>query len=762
MESTETPIKVTIPVTGMTCAACQARIQRVLQATPGVNTANVNLMTNEATITFNPERISPQDLVSTIEDTGYGAELPSVKTQSFEAQTEQELRQQREYQQLLLKSLISLFLGAVAMILSMPLMSGHDHANPDPLARWMMTHIDHPLKELFPALYQTNPTVLQWTLLVITLFTMIWAGSHFYTRAWKALLKKTADMNTLVAVGTGAAFLYSTVITLGVLGEVYFEAVVFIIALVLLGNAMETRAKGQTSSALRKLASLQPKTVRVIRDGKESEIAIGDLQLNDIFLVRPGERVPADGIVVEGTGAVDESMLTGESLPVEKKTEDRLIGGTQNTNGAFHVRVSATAGNSILAQIMQLMREAQGTQAPIQRLADRISAIFVPVVMGIALVTFLVWYFIADAPLANALTAAVSVLIIACPCAMGLAVPTAVMVATGRGAEAGILFKGGDAIERLSSVRTFLFDKTGTITIGQPVVTDVVALQPWTPTELIRLAGSLEQLSEHPLATAIVSYAKEQQVRLSPVLDFQAITGKGAQATIEGKQVFIGNTRLPQLEEQAELLATDGKTPMSLTIDGQPAGIIAVADVIKTDAPEVIRQLIQHHFDVVMLTGDRKSTAEAIARHTGISRVIAEVLPAEKLSAIRQYQATGNKVAMVGDGVNDAPALAQADVGIAMSSGSDIATEASDITLMNHDLSTVAKAVQLSHKTMQAMKQNLFWAFIYNVIGIPVAAGVLYPSYGILLSPVIASAAMALSSVTVVMNSLRLRTLRLI
>lgn len=766
-ETTPEITKVTIPVSGMTCAACQARVQKALQSTPGVTKANVNLMTNEATVTFDTAVTSAPTLVSAIEQTGYGATLPTPTAAEFESETEREREQRREFRLLLTKALVSLFFGIIAMVISMPLMGGaggHDHANPDPLVRWAMTHIDAPLRQAFPFLYAINPAWIHWLLLAMTAITMFWAGNHFYVRAWKALKNRGADMNTLVAVGTGAAFIFSVAVTFGAPGDVYYEAVIFIIALVLLGNAMEARAKGRTSAALRKLAALQPKTARVSRNGIEIDVPLSDLRVGDQVIVRPGERVPVDGTIESGSGAVDESMLTGESIPVEKQPGQRLIGGTQNKTGAFSIRVTALGGDSVLAQIMKLMREAQGSQAPIQRLADRISAIFVPTVMAISLVTFAAWYFfMPGATFAQAITAAVAVLIIACPCAMGLAVPTAVMVATGRGAEAGILFKGGDSIEKLSQIDQFVFDKTGTITQGKPVVTDVIPSGNFNAKDILRLASGVERLSEHPLAEAIVEHAKENNIETPPVEKFESLPGRGAKGVVEGHEVFIGNNSpsAGSLKEQLTSLASQGKTPMFVVIDRQTAGLIAVADTIKPGASQTVQSLQTNGIEVTMLTGDRQPTAEAIAKQARISHVIAEVLPAGKVDAIRNLQRSGKKVAMVGDGVNDAPALAQADVGIAMATGADIAAEASDVTLMNSDIGSVMKAFHLSRRTMTVMRQNLFWAFIYNIIGIPVAAGVLYPAFGILLSPIIASAAMAFSSVTVVTNSLRLRGIRL-
>jgi Cu+-exporting ATPase len=625
-------------------------------------------------------------------------------------------------------------------------------------------------------------------------------------------------MNTLVAVGTGAAFLYSVLATVapgfflsrGVPPDVYYEAVIVIIALILTGNAFEARAKRNTSAALRALASLQPKTARVTRDGAEVDIPVEQVRGGDVVLVRPGERVPVDGELVDGASAVDESMLTGESMPVPKRAGDRVIGGTVNGAGAFRFRATTLGEASVLAQIVKLMRDAQGTRAPIQRLADRISAIFVPAVVSIAIATFVTWFVAVhsagSAPAeagVRAFAAAVAVLIIACPCAMGLAVPTAVMVATGKGAELGVLIKGGEALQRAGDVRTVVLDKTGTVTEGRPTVTDVV-LAPQSaaaamtdatrgaPPELdstagtasarnqttarrdeptpaadtlLRLVASLERSSEHPLADAIVTYAREREIALADAERFDAVTGRGVVGTVDGVALAIGNEQLmadhgidvASLAGDAARLASDGKTPTYVAADGALAGLIAVADPIKATSREAVARLHRLGLEVVMLTGDNPRTAEAVARQAGIDRVVAGVLPDGKVAEIKRLQREGKVVAMVGDGINDAPALAQADVGMAIGTGTDIAAEAGDVVLMRGDLRSAAQAIALSRRTMRITKQNLFWAFIYNVVGIPVAAGALYPTLGILLSPIIASAAMAMSSVSVVTNSLRLR-----
>jgi Cu+-exporting ATPase len=596
-------------------------------------------------------------------------------------------------------------------------------------------------------------------------------------------------MNTLVALGTGAAFLYSAASTIapgffvahGIAPDVYFEAAILIVGFVLAGNALESRAKGKTASALRRLVQLQPKTATVLRSNVEVDLPVESIQEGDIILVRPGERIPTDGKVILGKSTVDESMLTGESLPVEKVAEDRLIGGSLNRNGSLQYRANSLGAGSTLAQIVRLLREAQGSRAPIQRVADRISAIFVPTVLGIAIVTFCAWRFFAPhAGVMQAFAAAVTVLVIACPCAMGLAVPTAVMVATGRGAAFGILIKGGEALQRLEKIDTIVLDKTGTITEGFPRVTDVLlagderdhgTMQNATNAEnhLLRIAAALERVSEHPLADGVVRYAEERGLTLPQAGEFESLTGLGVVGRVEGESTLIGNAALMErhgvvmdsLQAAAGRLARKGKTTLWVGINGRLAGVIAVADTIKPSSTTAIRQMHAEGLRVVMMTGDNKLVADAIAGEAGVDEVIADVLPAGKVDAIKRLQQERRVVAMVGDGINDAPALAQADVGLTMASGTDIAMEAGDVTLMRSDLTGVAAAIALSRGTMRVMRQNLFWAFIYNVIGIPLAAGALYPVCGLLLSPVLASAAMALSSFSVVTNSLRLRRLKL-
>jgi Cu+-exporting ATPase len=604
---------------------------------------------------------------------------------------------------------------------------------------------------------------------------MTWAGRHFYTRAWAALRHRSADMNTLIAVGTGAAFLFSLIATVapgvfttrGVAPDTYYEAVIFIIALILVGNALEARAKRQTASALRGLVALQPKVARVERGGHEVDVPVDDVRRGDIVIVRPGERLPVDGEVVSGTSAVDESMLTGESSPVTKRAGDRVIGATINRAGAFRYRATTLGEASVLAQIVRLMREAQGTRAPIQRLADRVSAVFVPVVISIAIATFAIWYVAADsASGVRAFAAAVAVLIIACPCAMGLAVPTAVMVATGKGAELGILIKGGEALQRAGSLDVVVLDKTGTVTEGRPAVTDVVVVgQTRTEAQLLVAAATIERQSEHPLGAAIVAAAHDRALALGAAESFSSETGRGVAGTVGGTPVVAGNARLmadwaidvAPATDDVERLAAESKTVVYLAIDGELAGLIAIADPVKAGSARAVGALRRMGLETVLLTGDNERVAASVGRAIGVDRVVAGVLPEGKVAEVRRLQSNGHVVAMVGDGVNDAPALAQADLGIAIGSGTDIAIDASDITLMRGDLEGVVQAIALSRRTMRTMKQNLFWAFIYNVIGIPVAAGVLYPMVGILLSPILAGAAMAFSSVSVVSNSLRLR-----
>jgi Cu+-exporting ATPase len=726
---------VTIPVQGMHCAACQGRVQQELEHTAGVSSAAVNLLLNSATVTFDPAVTSPERLVEAVRKSGYEAELPTgAPAGGSEAEEASERTAQAEFRDLATKALTSLAIGVGVMIL-MP-----------------------------------SPPIQ----LGLATIVMLWAGRQFYLRAWRAFRHHNADMNTLIAIGTGAAYALSLVATLlpdlfvrrGMAAPVYFEAVIVIIALILLGNALEARARRQTSAALRAMTALQPRTARVLRGTSEVDVPVEEVKVGDTILARPGERLPVDGVVLEGGTGVDESMLTGESLPVAKETGSKVFGGTINGTGAIRYRASTLGETSTLAGIVRLLREAQASRAPMQRLADRISAVFVPVVLCLSVATFVVWYLLAgDSALLQAFTAAVSVLIIACPCAMGLAIPTAVMVATGRAAELGFLLKGGEALERVGKVTTVLLDKTGTVTVGVPALTDVIAAPGAEALEWLGPVASLEAASEHPLAAAVARGARERGLRLSLATELRSRTGRGVEGTIRGVPVAVGNEELLQslgidatpLRESFARLASEGKTPFYAAVNGALVGVLAVADEIRPSSARAIAGMKQLGLEVIILTGDNRRTGEAIARAAGVDRVVAEVLPEGKIAEVRRRQALGEVVAMVGDGINDAPALAAADVGIAMGSGTDVAAEAGDVVLMRADLGTVLQAIRLSRRARATMRQNLFWAFIYNVIGIPIAAGVLYPAFGTLLSPVLASAAMAMSSVSVVTNSLRLR-----
>jgi Cu+-exporting ATPase len=728
----------------MTCAACQARVQRALANEPGVIDASVNLVTRSAAVRYDPAEVSPERLVEAVRATGYEAELPAPDESASELASRREDTEEREARDLAIKATVSVAAGIVAMGISMLLMGN---------------------------------TLANYGLLGVTTVILVWAGRDIYRRAWKAVRHRSADMNTLVALGTGSAFLYSVIATVapslfsrnGIAPEVYYEAVIFIIGLVLAGRAIEARARRKTSEALRRLVTLLPPTAHVEQNGHWVEKPLGEVRSGETVVVRPGERIPVDGIVVEGGSEVDESMLTGEPLPVLKGVGDQVVGGTLNTTGAFRYRATSVGAESVLAHIVTLMQDAQSSRAPIQRLADKVSAVFVPVVLTIAIATFIIWYFAAGpAALPRAIAAAVSVLIIACPCAMGLAVPTAVMVATGRGAELGLLIKGGEVLQRAGDIDTVVLDKTGTVTEGTPAVARVITLGPLSDAEILDYAAALERHSEHPVAAAIVRAARQKEISVRTATDFRSRTGSGVTGKVQGREVAVGNVALMRelgigLEAprpQNGVSSLEGSSEVYVAVDGRVAGVIVVADSLRPSSPEAVKKLQEMGVDVVLLTGDRFATARAIAKEIGVSHVVAEVLPEDKVAEIRRLQAQGRVVAMVGDGINDAPALAQSDVGISMPKGTDIAIEASDIALMRSDLRGVPAAISLSRKTMMTMKQNLFWAFVYNVIGIPIAAGVLYPVTGLMLSPIIASAAMALSSVSVVTNSLRLRRVR--
>jgi P-type Cu+ transporter len=775
------PSSVELDIEGMTCAACQAGIQQALRRTPGVVDASVNLMLKHATVAFDPSTTSASQLIAVVRDEGYAASVAPADASDASTMAAAAPDPDAEFRALRRRAMVSGVLGVVAMMVSMPLMAapavvaGHAaQVGADPLMAWTSRTVTPLLRAAAPVLFVIDPQRLSWLLLGTTLFVMAWAGRSFYVRAWAALRHRRSDMNTLVALGTLSAFTWSAIATMaphlfisrGLAPDVYYEAVIIIIALVLAGRALEARATRQTSTALQALINLRPLTARVIRDGAEQEIPLADVVRGDLVSVRPGERVAVDGEVVSGVSAVDESLLTGESMPVDKAAGARVIGGTVNTTGALRVRATTLGADSTLSRILSLMRSAQQSRAPLQDLADRVSAVFVPAVLLIALLTWSVWIIAGGADaLVHACAAAVAVLIIACPCAMGLAVPTAVMVATGRGAQAGLLIKGGEALQRAGSVTTIVLDKTGTVTEGRPAVTDVVPLAGWDREGLVAMAAGVERFSEHPVADAIVRFAAGIGLRHAAADGFRAVPGQGAEATVDGRAVVLGNARIfderridrTPLDPDAARLAVDGKTTVLVAIDGRAAGVLAVADPIRRSSASAIARLRGLGLRVVMVTGDHERTAQAVARAAGIDVVVAGAAPEDKVAEVRRRQAGGEVVAMVGDGINDAPALAQADVGVAMATGTDVALEAGDITLMRADLAGVASAIALSRRTVRVMQQNLFWAFAYNIVGIPVAAGALYPLFGLMLSPIVASAAMALSSVSVVSNSLRLR-----
>jgi Cu+-exporting ATPase len=744
---------VILPIEGMTCASCVRRVERALSRVPGVDTANVNLATEQASVTYDPAIADLAQLRQAVEKAGYavgsvptsaGAAAPGTAPAiSMDAPDEREIARNREIADLKLKSLISLAVGVVMMAVMYI-----------PIGISMMT--------LAPFL------------LIAAAAVQFWAGRVFYVATWAAAKHGGTNMNTLVAVGTSAAFGYSAFVTLwpekaadwGFDYHLYYESAVVIIALILMGRWLEARAKKQTGAAIKALMGLQAKTARVIRDGVEQDIAIEAVIVGDLVRVRPGEKVPVDGVITEGRSALDESMLTGESLPVDKGPNDAVIGATLNKTGSFIFRATKVGKDTALAQIVKLVEEAQGSKAPLQRLADNISSYFVPAVLVLATATFLGWLaFGPDPALTNALQVAIAVLVIACPCALGLAAPVAIMVGTGKAAENGVLIRGGDALEQARRINTIVLDKTGTLTRGKPAVTRVIPVNGFDERSLLRLAAAAEVGSEHPLGEAIVTRAGELALDLPAVEGFQSQTGKGIQATVDGHAVVIGNRALMRdwaialadLESATTEIAETGATPLYVAVDGQVAGVIAVADTLKPESREAVAQLKALGLDVWMLTGDNRATAEAIARQVGIEHLMAEVLPEQKSAKVTALQAEGKVVAMVGDGINDAPALAQSDLGIAIGTGTDVAMAASDITLIGGDLRTIVTAIALSRRTVSTIKQGLFWAFSYNVVLIPVAMGALYPFTGTLLSPILAAAAMAMSSVSVVTNALRLR-----
>lgn len=735
----------TFAVEGMTCASCVSRVEKKLASLEGVHEVDVNLVTKQVLVDYIPALVDFKILQSALEEAGY--RLLPEKSQDVSSEGDQE-HYLKNLAELKLKLIFSGLTGLVIMLLSMS------------------------------TLFNIESNTLNITLFILATPVQFFGGWQFYRGAFNGFRHGYADMNTLIAVGTSVAYFYSVWVTffptLVGFSEVYYDTAVMIIALVLLGRWMEARARQGASSAIKKLMGLQPKTAHVEREGKEFEISVEDLIQGDVALVRPGEKIPVDGILVEGQSSIDESMLTGESVPVEKKSGDEVIGASLNKTGFFKMRVTRMGKDTVLAQIIQLVEQAQGSKAPVQRLADKIAGIFVPAVIGLALLAFAFWWGFGEAfsplpttPFLFALMVFISVMIIACPCALGLATPTAIMVGTGKGAEMGILIKGGEALEQAEKLDTIVFDKTGTLTCGKPEVADVL-LSPTAVLDadrLLVLAGSLEKKSEHPLAQAVVAEARKHNLRFETVVDFEALPGFGVQGKIDNKNVFIGNIKLMQeqkidfssMSDELGKLAGQGKTLMILSVDGKIEGIITTTDKLKPNARECVHRLKKMGLKVMMVTGDNRETAQAVARQLGIDDVISEVLPSGKRDEIRKQMAEGRKVAMVGDGINDAPALAESTVGIALGSGTDVAMEASDITLVTSDLQAVPQAIELSRKTMAKIRQNLFWAFFYNVLGIPIAAGVLYPFYGILLKPVFAAAAMSLSSVSVVGNSLLLK-----
>jgi Cu+-exporting ATPase len=737
--------KVVLPIQGMTCASCVNKVEKALGSLKGVVHAGVNFATERASVEYIHEEVSIRDLKKAVQDAGY--QVLEVKEEDIVEK--ERLAREKELSRLKWKFIT----GAGLLVPILILMYGASL-----LEKWI-------------GLSRKTNFFIQFLLATPVQF---WAGWQFYVGFWKATRHKTSDMNTLIAVGTSAAYLYSLIATFlphlfilkGLMADVYFDTSAAIIVLILLGRFLEARAKGRTSEAIKKLIGLQPKTARIIRNGSEVDIPVGEVALGDIVLVRPGEKIPVDGIVKEGYSSVDESMVTGESLPVEKKSGDSVIGAAINKTGTFKFEAIKIGKDTVLAQIIRLVQEAQGSKPPIARMVDVIASYFVPVVISIALITFIVWYFFGPHPaLTYAFLNFVAVLIIACPCALGLATPTSIMVGTGKGAENGILIRGAEALETAHQLNTIVLDKTGTLTKGEPSVTDIIESERFSKKEILTLAASAEKGSEHPLGEAIIKKAKEEDLSFFSLKDFHAIPGHGIEATIDSKRILLGNLRLMEerkvvlngLLDRAEHLSNEGKTPMFLAIEGEAAGIIAVADTLKENSKEAVEALHRMGLEVVMLTGDNQRTAKAIAHQIGIDRVLAEVLPEKKAEEIKRLQTEGNRVGMVGDGINDAPALAQADVGIAIGTGTDVAMESSDITLIGGDLRGIVTAIALSKATIRNIKQNLFWAFAYNTILIPVAAGVLFPFFGILLNPIFAAGAMAFSSVTVVSNALRLR-----
>ena len=751
-------------IRGMYCGSCVSKIEKELKQKSGVISASVDLGTESAIIKYIPRLVKLDDLKNVIEKLGYETypiagfkqekeTIEKVTNEKIEEPVdENQAARGKEYKTLMKKFIFAAILSVPAIIFSYPDLWG------------------------FPPNLQKGSELLNYIWIAIGLLAlpvMFWSGSQFYTGAWAAFKNRSANMHTLIATGISAAWLYSAVAVLfpGIfpteqLADVFFDVVFVVVTLVVLGMALEIRAKGKSSEAIKKLIGLQAKTARVLRNGNEIDLPIEEVVLDDIIIVRPGEKIPVDGEIIDGSSTVDESMITGESIPVEKHTGDEVIGASINKTGSFKFRATKVGKDTVLAQIIQMVEQAQSSKAPIQRVVDNVSGYFVPAVIIIAIFSFVIWYVFGPVPqLIYALIVFVTVLVIACPCALGLATPISLMVGVGKGAENGILIRSGEALETAHKLNSIVLDKTGTITEGKPSLTDVITANSFSENDVLSLSASVEKSSEHPLAEAIVNGAKDKSLQLYDAVNFNAIPGHGVEAKVNNRKIFLGNLKMMKnfsielngLEEQSRKLADEGKTPIFVAIDNKAAGIIAVADTVKSDSKEAIAKLKKLGLEVVMITGDNSRTANAIAKQVGIDRVLSEVLPEDKAFNVQKLQNEGKKVAMVGDGINDAPALAQADIGLAIGTGTDVAIEASDITLIKGSLKGVVLAIQLSKATMKNIKENLFGAFFYNGLGIPIAAGLLYPFFGLLLSPLIAGAAMAFSSVTVVTNANRLR-----